>query len=68
VGEVDGHDDGAGEINIFILTSDPAGTFRRLKPLLPPWALEREMKVAFRPVNDDTFTVLWHDCSKFALS
>ena len=32
--DVDGHDVGSGETNIFIYTSDPAATFRQTKPVL----------------------------------
>ena len=32
--DVDGHDVGSGETNIFIFTSDPTGTFDRAKPVL----------------------------------
>ena len=34
VAEVDGHDMGSGEANIFILTSDPRRTLERAKPVL----------------------------------
>ena len=32
--DVDGHDSGSGETNIFILTSDPMATFSRAMPVL----------------------------------
>jgi len=32
--DVDGHDVGSGETNIFIFTSNPAGTFDSVKPVL----------------------------------
>lgn len=57
--EVDGHDAGSGEMNIFILTNDPRSTFERVQAILKsrrPWA---KVRVAFREIGADQFTILW---------
>jgi hypothetical protein len=47
-GEVDGHDIGTGESNVFILTSDPRATFEKLRPAL---AGISSMRVAYRRIE-----------------
>lgn len=58
---VDGHDMGCGEVNIFILTSNPISTFEESKAVLNRRQLLNgaEMTAAFRPILGDDFTVLW---------
>jgi hypothetical protein len=58
LGEVDGHDMGQGEMNIFVLTTSPIRCFESVR-FLP--RLERAMprlKVAFRPLDSDDYEVL----------
>jgi hypothetical protein len=66
--DVDGHDLGSGECNIFILTNNPHESFARLRAILEkerPWQYAR---VAFRKVLTDEFTILWPPAlSKFAV-
>jgi hypothetical protein len=57
--EVDGHDLGSGEMNIFILTGDPVATFERAKPLLFRASLLDKVSVAYRELRSDEFTLLW---------
>jgi hypothetical protein len=57
--DVDGHDMGSGEINIFILTADPVATFERAKPLLSDASLLNKVVVAYRELLSDNFTVIW---------
>jgi len=59
IAEVDGHDMGSGETNIFILTGDPVATFERAKPLLSRASLLDKVSVAFRELRSDDFTLLW---------
>jgi hypothetical protein len=59
IADVDGHDLGSGEMNIFILTADPVATFERAKPLLFAASLLDKVSIAFREVRSDDFTVLW---------
>jgi hypothetical protein len=61
--EVDGHDIGAGEMNIFVLTDDPVGTFERAKPLLADSSLLHEVAVAYRYLRSDDFIVIWPEDS-----
>lgn len=56
---VDGHDTGAGEVNIFIITSDPASTFEKIKNVLLNSDRLAVLTAAFRPVSGDNYTVLW---------
>jgi hypothetical protein len=57
--EVDGHDIGSGETNIFIFTSDPSGTFSAIQPVLDHAGLLHEATVAYRPVDGNAYTIVW---------
>lgn len=59
IAEVDGHDSGSGEMNIFIFTGDPVTTFERAKPLLSASSLLDKVSVAYRELCSDDFTRLW---------
>jgi hypothetical protein len=56
---VDGHDGGAGEMNIFILTNDPHKTFTEAQAILEAAPLWPEMRAAFRDLERLELTVLW---------
>lgn len=56
---VDGHDAGSGEMNIFILTNDPAKTFQEVKHLLHEEARWPETRIAFRDRETSKYTILW---------
>ncbi len=60
-GEVDGHDFGSGEMNIIILTSDPIGVFDVARKVVEASGLLDRLRAAYRPVESDTYTVLWPD-------
>lgn len=55
---VDGHDLGAEEMNIFIHTDDPNGAFDIVKNALTPLELETS-KAAFREMSGETYIVVW---------
>ena len=57
--EVDGHDLGAGEFNIFIFTDHPSDTFRRIQSLPATTSLSATMSAAYRLVDGEDYTVLW---------
>jgi len=57
--EVDGHDVGSGEMNIFILAADPVATFDQTKPLLGAASLLDKVSVAYRELHSNDFTLLW---------
>jgi len=54
---------GSGKANIFVLTADPIATFQSVKPLLPKASLLNVVRVAYREVHSDVFTVLWPERS-----
>ena len=58
--EVDGHDLGGGEVNIFIFTDAPKETFNEVKEILESsdYLLD-QTKVAYRAINEDQYTCLW---------
>jgi len=68
--DVDGHDVGSGETNIFIFTSDPAGTFRRAMPLMKRRKCLPKLAAAYRPVDGERFIVIWPEGpqQKFAVA
>jgi len=59
VAEVDGHDVGSGETNIFILTTDPAATFELAKPVLERTGHLTAVTAAYRETEGEQYTVVW---------
>jgi len=57
--QVDGHDVGSDEANVFIITSDPIDTFNRLRPILDHTNLLTAATVAYRPINGHGYSILW---------
>ena len=58
-GDVDGHDLGSGEMNLFVHTDDPARTFAAASRALgddPRWVVVR---AGYRLVDGDDHVVLW---------
>ena len=58
-GFVDGHDFGAGEMNIFVHTDDPLEAFGDAVSSLgahPRWA---EVRAAYRPTEGDRYVLVW---------
>ncbi len=68
--EVDGHDFGSGEMNIFILTNEPIEIFKQIKNILN----ERNddlstMKIAYRETSSDIYTILFpSDLTEFIVT
>ena len=62
--EVDGHDCGSGESNIFIFTSDPSATFWRVRQTLQQEGRLQAVTAAYREVENEHFTVLWPEGSQ----
>jgi hypothetical protein len=56
---LDGHDTGPRDIDLFILTADPASTFRRSKPALERLLLLDRVVAAYRLEGGARFTVVW---------
>ena len=61
---VDGHDMGSGQTNIFIFTSDPAKTFKRVRQTLEQMGRLEGVTAAYREVLGEHFTVIWPEGSQ----
>ena len=57
--ELDGHDTGARNVDLFIVTADPKSTFRRSKPALERLQLLDRVVAAHRIEGGSRFTVAW---------
>jgi hypothetical protein len=56
IGLVDGHDIGAGEMNVFIDTDDPKGTFEKTMSLIQGEYDLKELMVGYRNFEDNHHT------------
>jgi hypothetical protein len=54
--EVDGHDVGSGELNIFLLTHDPITAFEEIRGNLP---MDNAWVAAYRVLDSGDYTILW---------
>lgn len=57
--ELEGYDVSAKEINLFMLTSDPRHSFRRVRDVLEKMGVVRGVSAAYRLVGGAKFTSLW---------
>jgi len=57
--EVDGHDIGSGESNIFILAKDPRQAFELSRPILESVGLLDSVRAAYRGTSEEHYTVIW---------
>lgn len=57
--EIDGHDIGSGEMNVFVHTDNPVEAFERSRADLRERGLLSTVKVAYRHRDLETYTVLW---------
>jgi hypothetical protein len=57
--EVDGHDAGSGEVNIFVHTDDPQKVFDEIRTILGTRDYWVDARVAYREVARNEYTVLW---------
>jgi hypothetical protein len=57
--DVDGHDIGSGETNIFIFTSAPKRTFQKVRQVLERRQSLKAIIAAFRPIDGEHYTVIW---------
>ncbi len=62
--DVDGHDIGSGEANIFVFTNDPRVTFLRIKPTLENAGYLTNVTIAYRDVEGEDYTVIWPENSE----
>jgi len=56
--DVDGHDFGSGEMNIFIHTNDPVKAFKKCESAIPK-ALRLSLKAAYRVFSEDSYHWLY---------
>ena len=56
--EVDGHDFGSGEMNIFIHTNDPESAFELIKNNLDDSVINN-LKAAYRKFDREKYQVIW---------
>jgi hypothetical protein len=67
--DVDGHDAGSGEVNIFIRTGDPKCAFNEAKGILGTRDFWVDARVAFREVAGSEYTILWpKDLTEFKVT
>jgi hypothetical protein len=57
--EVDGHDFGAEETNIFVHTDDPIRAFEEIKSILSEHRLWPHARSGYRQVDGTKYKVLW---------
>ena len=57
--QVDGHDVGSGEINIFIITNNPERAFSEVRRVLGERDIWSDARVAYREVAKTEYTPLW---------
>jgi hypothetical protein len=57
--QLDGYDVSAEEINLFVITSDPKHSFRRIKTVLEKRGIVRGVSAAFRLMGGAQFTSIW---------
>jgi hypothetical protein len=57
--DVDGHDVGSGETNIFIITDDPLKTFRLSKAVLERKQRLEAVTAAYRRLDGENYTTIW---------
>ena len=56
---LDGYDTSARDVNLFIMTAEPASVFRRSKPVLEQLLLLDKVTAAYRLEGGSRFTVIW---------
>lgn len=67
--DVDGHDAGSGEVNIFIRTDDPKRAFNEVKAILGTRDFWVDARVAYREVAGNEYTILWpKDLTEFKVA
>jgi hypothetical protein len=57
--EVDGHDFGSGEFNIFVFTDQPRETFDAARKLIENGAFPKELRAAYRERGKAEYVILW---------
>lgn len=67
--DVDGHDAGVGEMNIFIHTDNPSGAFKEIQATLGSRDFWIDARVAYREAMKSNYTILWpRDLTEFKVT
>ena len=68
--DVDGHDAGVGEFNIFIRTDEPLRTFEFVKSVLKDQNVLENVRAAYREATEGVkYNILWpQDLKEFAIA
>lgn len=61
--DVDGHDVGSNETNIFIITSNPADAFAIVRPVLQRAGHLNTLTAAYREIDGERYVKIWPDQS-----
>jgi hypothetical protein len=59
IADVDGHDFGMGNFNIFVLTDEPTGAFTQAHHVILDEGIRNELRSAYRETNGEDYVVLW---------
>ncbi len=57
--DVDGHDAGSEEMNLFLFTNEPAAAFAQIKPIMLARSLLDRSAAAYRPTDAEDFVPIW---------
>ncbi len=57
--EVDGHDFGQSEFNIFVLTDEPVRAFEKARMCIEKQALPYDWRAAYRELTDGAYVIVW---------
>ncbi len=57
--QVDGHDVGSGEVNVFIHTQDPRSAFEEVRRILQTLNRWNGVRIAYRDADGGKYSVLW---------
>jgi hypothetical protein len=67
--ELDGHDAGSNEMNIFIRTDTPEDVFEEIQNVLSLQGMLADARAAYREVGKSSYKVLWpHGLTKFTVT
>ncbi|HEX5426208.1 MAG TPA: hypothetical protein VFW94_21855, partial [Candidatus Acidoferrales bacterium] len=56
---IDGHDCGASEFNVFILTNEPVAAFKKAHYLAESHGLPHQFRAAYRELTGEEYVILW---------
>jgi hypothetical protein len=57
--EVDGHDVGPNEFNIFIFTDNPLSTFKQVQEIIAQNKFWERIRAAYREADGTAYSIIW---------